>query len=111
MEKIKHHNFPVTIENLKGTYKSFGDDDTKYPLKGITYPVDYGYIKGYVGEDGDPLDVFVGTGEVSGFIRVWRLDVPSETKIFLDVTPTELDAIVGAFKPVLVEYECFQSSA
>lgn len=93
--------FNITIENPKGTYKSFDSDD--YPLKGVTYPVDYGSISGYVGEDGNDLDIFVGSGSIYGYIVVWRLDVPTETKMFMNLTKKELSEIKDQFGPVLVK--------
>jgi inorganic pyrophosphatase len=58
--------FKIIIENPKGSHKVFVEDgDTSewrdYPLKGVTYPVDYGYIEGYKSEDGEDLDIFVGS--------------------------------------------------
>lgn len=97
----------VVIENPRGSYKSFDTEDdpiwSTYPLKGVTYPTDYGSLEGYVGEDGDNLDVFVGTGTLFGYIKVWRLDVPIETKILARVSEEELTKIKEAFQPVLVE--------
>ncbi len=96
----------IHIENPAGTYKSFEDDSSpesqRYPLKGVTYPVDYGYADGHEGEDGAELDMFVDSGDLNGFIKVWRLDVPEETKFFTNVTQEELDKIIEAFKPVLI---------
>lgn len=46
------------IEKHAGEYKDFGASED-YPLKGVTYPVDYGDIQGYVAEDGANLDLFV----------------------------------------------------
>lgn len=102
-------NLDIIIENPKDSYKSFESEDGStegdYPLKGVTYPVDYGYIEGYEGEDGADLDVFVGSGNLLGFIKVWRLDVPEETKMFINVTQGELDQVLEAFKPVLLSHE------
>ena len=98
--------YKISIENPKGSYKSFESDDptdNPYPLKGVTYPVDYGYIDGYVGEDGADLDIFVGTGDKAGYIKVWRLDVPEETKFFINLTEGELESVVLTFKPVLLD--------
>ncbi len=99
-------SLPVTIENKKGSYKSFeveGDPLWKgYPLKGVTYPVDYGSIAGYTGEDGADLDVFVGSGEHYGYITVSRMDVPVETKFFMSMTEQEIEAVHDAFAPVLL---------
>lgn len=97
----------ITIENPKGSYKSFETEgDTvweRYPLKGVIYPTDYGSIAGFSGEDGADLDVFVGTGEKCGFIRVSRLDVPAETKFFIRCGDEEVTAIKAAFAPVLLD--------
>ncbi|MEN9613816.1 MAG: Inorganic Pyrophosphatase [Candidatus Parcubacteria bacterium] len=105
----------IVIENPKGTYKSFqteGDATwNSYPLKGVTYPVDYGYIEGYTAEDEADLDVFIGTGKLCGFIQVWRLDVPIETKMVANVTDGEWQAILDAFAPVLREQKQFETEA
>lgn len=99
--------FKITIENPMGSYKSFeteGDPTwSSYPLKGVTYPVDYGYIDDYTGEDGAELDIFVGSSTLDGYIVVWRLDVPKETKFFINLSTDELNAIKKEFAPVLVE--------
>ncbi|HLD81647.1 MAG TPA: hypothetical protein VJA22_00380 [Patescibacteria group bacterium] len=104
---INASDFKVVIENPKGSYKSFEIENdpvwSSYPLKGMTYPVDYGYIEGYTGEDGAGLDLFVGSGHLAGYIRVWRLDVPTETKFFANITDSELEEIKKCFGPVLRE--------
>lgn len=103
------NNLNITIENKAGTYKSFQTEGDpvwdKYPLKGVTYPVDYGCIEGYTGEDGAELDIFVGSGNLNGYIKVWRLDVPEETKIFKDLSQVELDAVLKEFQSVLISYQ------
>ena len=111
----------VVIENPKGSYKSFDIEGDfvweKYPLTGVVYPVDYGYIDGYTGEDGHDLDVFVGSGNLFGFIKIWRMDVPEETKILAKVTQEELDQILQTFSPALLshtlltEQECMEKVA
>ena len=99
-EQLKIH-----IENPKGSYKSFGIENDPiwkdYPLSGVTYPVDYGYIEGYQSEDGQDLDVFRGSGHLNGYIKVWRCDVPIETKIAMNVTQEEWDEIIKTFEPVI----------
>jgi len=101
--------YKIIIENPKGSYKSFNTESdpiwSSYPLKGVTYPVDYGYIDGYIAEDGAELDVFIGTGDVSGYIIVWRIDVPTETKMFVNLTIEELELIKKEFAPVLNSVE------
>ncbi len=101
--------YKITIENKKGSYKSFENEDDEvlstYPLKGVTYPVDYGCIEGYEGEDRAELDIFVGSGDQNGFIAVWRLDVPTETKFFANLTEEELKNVLDVFMPVLVSHK------
>ncbi|HMH70145.1 MAG TPA: hypothetical protein VK502_02005 [Candidatus Saccharimonadales bacterium] len=102
----------IVIENQKGTYKNF-HASSDYPLKGVTYPVDYGYLPGYLGEDKADLDFFVGSEEIglSGFIRVSRPDTENgETKFFTNVSASDVVAICEAFKPVLSEHQTFSDS-
>jgi hypothetical protein len=102
----------IVIENEKGTYKDF-HASSDYPLKGVTYPVDYGYLPGYLGEDKADLDFFVGVEEngLSGFIRVSRPDTENgETKFFTNVSADDIMAICEAFKPVLIEHQTFENS-
>jgi len=101
----------IVIENKKGTYKDF-HASSDYPLKGVTYPVDYGYLPGYLGEDKADLDFFVGSEEtgLSGFIRVSRPDTENgETKFFTNVSADDIKAICEAFKPVLIERQTFEN--
>lgn len=109
------NNLNIKIENKAGTYKSFHTEGDpvweKYPLKGVTYPVDYGYIEGYTGEDEAELDVFVGSGNLNGYIKVWRMDVPEETKIFVSLTQGELEAVIKEFQPVLLSHRVFDDES
>ncbi|HLD70736.1 MAG TPA: hypothetical protein VI937_02545 [Negativicutes bacterium] len=106
--------FKIIIENLKGTYKSFEIENDPvwkdYPLSGVTYPVDYGYIEGYQSEDGQDLDVFQGSGDLNGYIKVWRCDVPIETKIVINVTQEEWEQIIKTFNPVIKEKALFNNN-
>ncbi|MBM3230654.1 hypothetical protein FJZ22_03315 [Candidatus Pacearchaeota archaeon] len=99
----------IIIEQQKGEYKSFeikNDPVWKdYPLSGVTYPTKYGYLKGFKSEDGHELDIFVGSGKLCGYIKVWRCDVPIETKIVYNVTKIEYEKIIATFKPVIKEKE------
>ena len=94
-------------DKLKGDYKQFKDPNDpvlkNYPIDGVTYPVNYGYLPGYTAEDDDDLDVFFGSGNQYGHIAVNRPDVAGgvERKMLYRVTPDELAAIENAFKPVL----------
>ncbi len=106
-------NLKIVIENPKGSYKSFEIESDPvwkdYPLAGVTYPVDYGYIEGYKSEDDHDLDVFIGTGKMNGYFKVWRYDVPLETKFAIGVTENEWNEIVSIYNPVINEKKVFVS--
>ena len=99
----------VVVEQTKGSYKQFRDPGNAlladYPLEGMTYPTDYGSLPGYVGEDGDDLDVFKGSNDRGEFGRffVFRPDIEGgmETKFYFGMTPDERAQVFTAFGPVL----------
>jgi hypothetical protein len=103
----------VVIENPKGSYKSFEVEDDPvwkdYPLAGVTYPVDYGYMEGYKSEDNHDLDVFIGTGDLNGYMKIWRYDVPLETKFMLDISQEEWNEIINIYSPVIKEKKLFKN--
>jgi hypothetical protein len=96
-----------TVDQPRGSYRRFRDPSDAvlkdYPIEGVTYPTDYGYLPGYVGEDDDDLDVFKGSGGKHGVMRVNRPDVKggSETKLLYGMTPEEMSAVISAFGPVV----------
>ena len=98
------------IEKRAGEYKDFGNVGD-YPLKGVMYPVDYGDIEGYIGEDGANLDVFKGiSGNCCGYIKVSRPELANgEHKFYLDVTGEEEKAILEQFAPVLITSHRFDT--
>ena len=80
--------------------------DSTYPLKGVTYPVDYGNIPGHTGEDGHELDFYVGTTlkGLTGYVVVFRgEDRPNEHKFYVGLTEQEQQSILSELKPVLIE--------
>lgn len=82
--------------------------DSTYPLKGVTYPVDYGNIPGYTGEDGHELDFYVGTtlNGLIGYVVVFRGENrPNEHKFYVGLTEQEQQSIVSELKPVLIEQQ------
>ncbi len=59
----------------------------------IVYPVDYGYVNGTRGGDGDALDVFVGrgtTGLVGALLTTDHQQRDREAKLLYDCTPPEV---------------------
>ncbi len=102
---MKLFDLKIVIENLRGSYKKFANSLEEYPILGVTFPVHYGYIDGYIGEDTHDLDVFVGSGDVHGMMRVNRDDVVGgvETKFIIYVTENEYQAIEEIYRPVIRE--------
>jgi hypothetical protein len=45
---MKILDLKIVIENLRGSYKKFADSLEEYPILGVTFPVHYGYIDGYI---------------------------------------------------------------
>src|SRR5690242_17351498 len=64
----------------------------------IVYPIDYGYINGTVGEDGQEIDVFVGTAETGLvgvlFTRDFRKG-DTEIKLIFNCSPSEVYLVNG----------------
>lgn len=106
MEKIENNNKflkKIVIENPQGSYKKFVDSLDEYPILGVTFPCDYGYIEGYVAEDDAELDVFMGSGDIFGYMIVRRDDARGglETKILYKVSNEEIEQIKEEYGPVL----------
>ena len=99
------------IEKRAGEYKDFGlPPESTYPLKGVTYPVDYGDIEGYIAEDEANLDLFVGSGEYSGYLRVMRPELKEgEHKFYLNLTAEEEKSVINEFSPVIIDHGRYNS--
>ncbi len=110
---LNKYGIDIVIENPKGSYKSFEIENDPvwrdYPLKGVIYPVDYGYIAGYKSEDNHELDIFVGTGNLNGYIKVWRYDIPIETKFIIDVSEKEWREIITIYGSIIKEQKFFET--
>lgn len=63
----------------------------------VIYPIDYGYLEGTGGGDGEGVDVFRGSASGSGIVGIvltadlTKRDV--EVKILLDCSADEIDAV------------------
>ncbi len=82
--------------------------DSNYPLKGVTYPVDYGNIPGYTAEDTHELDFFVGNstdGEAGSIVVDRGASIGHERKFYVALTKDELGLILQELKPVLIEHQ------
>ena len=81
--------------------------DSTYPLKGVTYPVDYGHINSYTAEDGHELDLFVGNSAdgLAGVVLVDRgSNTPNEHKFYVGLSAEEVSDIIDQLKPVLISH-------
>ncbi|KXP00638.1 inorganic pyrophosphatase [Tsukamurella pseudospumae] len=81
----------VVIDRPRGTAHP------RYPR--AIYPLDYGFLAGTTGGDGEGVDVFVGTDAGVGVVAVvLTADVRKrdvETKVLLDCTAAEINAVRG----------------
>jgi inorganic pyrophosphatase len=79
----------VVIDRPKGT------GHPRYP--DLIYPLDYGYLKGTVGGDGNEIDVWRGSAASVGLVAVvCTVDVlkgDAEIKLVLGCTEEEIDII------------------
>ena len=108
---MKITDLEVVIDHVRGSYKKFADTVEQYPVLGVTFPTHYGYIKEYIGEDQRGLDVFLGTGNLLGYIRFERKEAMGgvETKMFLHISEEELDLILKEYEPVVQEVAQFET--
>jgi hypothetical protein len=85
-------------------------EGSTYPLKGVTYPVDYGHIIGYTTEDDHELDLFVGSTPegLIGYVLVFRgEDKPNEHKFLVGLTDKEWQSVQAELEPVLIGHDTF----
>ncbi len=101
------------IDVPQNTYYDFElEPNSIYPLKGVTYPVDYGNIPGYTAQDGHELDLFVGNtpNGKCGYVIVQRgEEIPDEHKFYIELSNDELSKILAELKPVLIENKNFET--
>ncbi len=97
------------LENPTGSYKDFElKNPEDYPIPGVNFYADYGYLPGFTGEDGHELDFFIGTDENghNGFFIVWRSDeVPEEHKFYIRMSGVELDKTIDEYRKVFVRQQ------
>jgi len=63
----------------------------EYPS--VVYPLDYGFVPGTTSTDGEPVDVFVGSGTeglVAALLTTDHRQQTRQVKLLLDCTPPEV---------------------
>lgn len=103
----------IFIEMQPGQYKDFGNNDaSSYPLKGVTFAAQYGYLPGFTGEDGAELDFFVGTQPdgLCGSFVVFRPELlDGEHKFYVSLSEDELQKTLKEYAPVVLKHESLQN--
>lgn len=78
MGHISWHGLSISVETAKGQVRR-GRDSQGHPWA-VTMPAHYGFIRGAVGKDSDPLDVFVGEHPESEIVFVIDQKSPRDGK-------------------------------
>jgi hypothetical protein len=94
--------FTFRIDRPKGTKKEWPQPDGS--VKKYTYPVDYGYMVGHTGGDGEGLDFFVGdkpSAPIESYMKLMPgpngKKVEDEVKFMIGLTADERKAVVGLY--------------
>lgn len=66
--KVSIHGNEISIETPKGARRTGLDDNGR--LWSVDMPVDYGYLNGTEGADGQPIDIFVGPEHDASFVYI-----------------------------------------
>lgn len=81
----------VTVERKKGSHHPH--------YAAIIYPIDYGFIPDTCGEDGEPIDIFIGTAPRAGLLGAARTrdrrKGDTEIKLLWNCTPAEVYLVYG----------------
>lgn len=71
----------------------------------MRYPIDYGYLEGTDGGDGDGVDIFVGSttglGVVAAAVTVDSQRRDAEVKVLVDCSSAETDSVSHFLTDVL----------
>jgi len=97
----------IFVEMQPGDYKDFGSA-SDYPLRGVAFVTQYGYLSGYKGEDDAELDFFVGSqlhGLCGSFV-VFRPELANgEHKFYIAMSKDELRKTLEEYKPVVLAHK------
>jgi hypothetical protein len=106
----------VKIDRPKGYVKKWPATPEQPNGREWVYPIDYGYLPGILGQDGEGLDVFAGNepnGHMMSFLKTKKDEqgkvVPDETKFVLCVTDAQLRKILSFYGDEATEKEYYSS--
>lgn len=97
LRPVVHDHFPWSrwdrcIERRGITIdRSFGTAHPDFPS--VVYPLDYGFVPGTTGTDGEGIDAFVGTSEqglVGLLLTTDHRQADREVKLLVDCTPPDI---------------------
>jgi len=80
----------ITLDRLQGSVHPIHED--------IIYPLDYGYVNGTMGTDGEQLDIFVGSrinGLIAAILTTDFQKGDRECKLIFNCTPEEVYLVNG----------------
>ncbi|KAH6883503.1 inorganic pyrophosphatase-related protein [Thelonectria olida] len=104
----REHRFFTNIDHICASARLVVDrpKDSRHPrVPQAIYPVDYGYLEGTTGGDGEGVDVFRGSAEGAGVVGVFMTADPGkrdvEVKVLLDCTDEEIDRVRHLLDEVL----------
>jgi len=69
--------FPISVENKRGSWRRGTDRDGN--SWATRMKLDYGYIRGTLGVDGDEVDCFIGPNKFSRKVFIVRAKAPDES--------------------------------
>jgi len=69
VERYEFAGLPVAVEYQAGTVRELTDDEGN-PIGTVNMTADYGFLEGYLGSDGDELDVYIGPDEAAANVYV-----------------------------------------
>lgn len=102
-DRISFRGLDIAIENKKGSVRRGVDDDGEEWRTKLFH--DYGYIRGTMGVDGDPVDVFVGPVKESDKVFVVHQENPENGKYDEDKVMLGFDSLDYARAAYLAHYD------
>ena len=105
---------PFVHENDKGDTLHIAGDLDPYPLKDLEFPLDHGHMTEYYGEDGQHLELFVGSEDdgYMGYVVVFSPFNPAhhETLMYTNCSRAEVIELLTELDPITNHQGRFNSA-